>query len=59
MKISLTDLNVIVDSLLGSAGIVDDYGNLFKYTADTREGVAKKLIKEMSKVDLDVGVKYE
>jgi len=58
MKISLTDLNVIVDTLLGSAGIIDNE-NLFKYTGDTREGVAKKLIKEMSQVNLNIEVKDE
>jgi len=58
MKISLSDLNVIVDTLLGSTSIADG-GRLFKYTADTRRGVSKKLIEKMSEVNLDIEVKNE
>ena len=58
MKISLGDLNVMLDTLLGSTSIVDG-GKLFKYTADTRKGVSKKLIEKMSEVDLDIEIKSE
>lgn len=59
MKISLTDLHIIVDTLLASASIADSGVRLFKYTADSREGLAKKLIEEMSQVNLNIEVESE
>lgn len=58
MKISLGDLNVIVDTLLGTTSIHDG-ARLFKYTTDTRDRVAKKLIEAMAKVNLNVEVESE
>jgi len=55
MKISLADLNVIVDTLLGSSSIQDG-GNLWKFTADCRVSVGTKLLLAMQTVDLDVEI---
>lgn len=55
MKISLNDLNLIVDTLLGTRNLKDG-GMLFKFTESSRERVALKLMKQMSKVDIDMEV---
>jgi len=55
MKISLYDLNIIVDTLLGSQSISDG-GTLWKYTASAREKVAKRLLQEMSDLKLKIKV---
>jgi len=56
MKISLSDLNIIVDTLLGSSSVADG-GTLWNYTAEGRREVAEKLLKEMSNIDLDIEIK--
>jgi hypothetical protein len=53
MNISLQDLNIVVDTLLGSASIADG-GTLFKYSQEAREGLAKKLLEEMSHTNLHI-----
>jgi hypothetical protein len=56
MEITLYELNVIVDTLIGSTSIIDG-GTLFKYKLKLRQEVAEKLLKEMSNVNLDIKVK--
>lgn len=56
MEITLAELNIIVDTLLGSRSISDG-GTFWKYTKEAREAVAEKLLREMSKVNLDIKVK--
>lgn len=56
MEITLAELNIIVDTLLGSMNLTDG-GTLFKYAAEGRKAVAEKLLKEMSTVNLDIKVK--
>lgn len=47
MKLSITAMNVIVDTMYGSLSIKDG-GRLFKYGQQTREEVAKKLAEELN-----------
>ncbi len=56
MEITLSELNIIVDTLLGSMSISDG-GTLWKYTKEGRKEVAEKLIREMANVKLDINVK--
>jgi len=56
MEITLTELNIIVDTLIGSTSITDS-GTLFKYTLKLRQKTAEKLLKEMSNVKLNIKVK--
>ncbi len=53
MKLSLYDLNVIVDTLLGSKSIADG-GTIWKYSADGRGQVAEKILKEMASTELEI-----
>lgn len=56
MKLTLYDLNVIIDTLVGTQSL-EDGGRLFKYTAEGRRAVALKLIDETTKVELELDVK--
>lgn len=58
MKITLTDLNVIVDTLLGSRR-VSDCGNLWKHSHETRGEVAEKLLNGMQSIEVEIEVKGE
>ena len=45
MKLTVQELNIIIDALLGSIRIVDSTGlGLFAYTSKAREALAKELI---------------
>jgi len=55
MKLTLHDLNVIVDTLIGSQSIADG-GTLFKYTAEGRLEVGLKVIDVMGKINIDLEI---
>jgi hypothetical protein len=52
MNITLKDLNIIVDTMLGSVKVGDRLG-AFKYSSMQREEVGKKLLDEMTLVELE------
>jgi len=56
MEITLIELNIILDTLIGSTNITDGR-TLFKYKLEMRQKVAEKLLKEMSNVNLNFKVK--
>jgi len=55
MKITLTDLQIIVDTLIGTQSLSDG-GIFFKYSEESRKAVSRKLINEMSKVKIDISI---
>jgi hypothetical protein len=55
MKISLADLHIILDTLLGSKGILDG-GKLWKFSEETRDQTAKKLLREMQNKSIYIDV---
>ncbi len=58
MKITLCELNVIVDTLIGSTSLHDG-GTFFKYKMKMRQEVAEKLLQEMSNITLSIKVKED
>ena len=55
MKISISDLVVITDALIGSLKLTHDRLGLFSYEKETREQVVQRLLHEMSKKTITVG----
>ena len=56
MEITLYELNVIIDTLIGSTSLHDG-GTFFRYKVKMRQEVGEKLLREMSKVTLNIKVK--
>jgi hypothetical protein len=56
MEITLAELNIIVDTLIGSTNLHDG-GTCFRYKVKLRQEVAEKLLKEMSNINLEIKVK--
>lgn len=56
MKLTVQELNVIIDTLLGSARLVDDMtaASMFTYTASAREALAKRLINRASEIEIGI-----
>ena len=55
MKISVSDLVVITDTLLGSLKLTHDRLGLFSYEKETREQVVQRLLHEMNKTNITLG----
>jgi hypothetical protein len=53
VNISLKDLNIIIDTMLGSTKI-EDRLQAFKFSPNERKDVAAKLLNEMAGVDIEM-----
>lgn len=53
MVLTLYELNMIVDLLIGSLSIRDN-GNIFNYSMKQREALVNSLLKRMNETKLDV-----
>ena len=58
MKLSINDIIIIVDTLIGSASISDANG-IFRYKKEARFNLAHKLSKKLEQINLNIDIEVK